>query len=69
MDLTVVGGLGGKEAAKHILTMDPKAQLVVSSGYFDDPVLADYQEHGFCAILPKPYKIADLAKVMGRLCR
>ena len=67
MDLTIVGGMGGKEAAQHILAMDPKARLVVSSGYFDDPVLADYKEYGFCAIMPKPYKVADLAEVMSGL--
>jgi two-component system, cell cycle sensor histidine kinase and response regulator CckA len=67
MDLTIAGGMGCKEAAEHILAMDPKARLVVSSGYFEDPVLADYREHGFCAIMPKPYKVADLAAVMSGL--
>ena len=47
--------------------MDPKARLVVSSGYFDEPVLADYKEHGFCAMMPKPYKVTDLAEVMSGL--
>ena len=63
----LAGGMGGKEAAQHILAIDPKARLVVSSGYFDDPVLADYEEHVFCAIVPKPYKVADLAEVMSGL--
>ncbi|UFS70926.1 response regulator [Geomonas sp. RF6] len=67
MDLTVMGGMGGKEAAEHILRLDPEARLVVSSGYFDDPVLADYREHGFCAVLPKPYKSSDLAEVINNL--
>jgi len=67
MDLTIVGGMGGKEAAQHILALDPEARLVVSSGYFDDPVLADYRDYGFCAVLPKPYKSADLAELLGRV--
>jgi len=69
MDLTVIGGMGGKEAAQHILALDPRAQLVVSSGYFDDPVLADYKEYGFCAVMPKPYKVSDLAELMNSLSR
>lgn len=67
MDLTVVGGMGGKDAAQHILAMDPHARLVVSSGYFDDPVLADYKTYGFCAIMQKPYKLSDLADLMTEL--
>jgi two-component system, cell cycle sensor histidine kinase and response regulator CckA len=67
MDLTVVGGMGGKEAAQHILAIDPAARLVVSSGYSDDPVLADHRRYGFCAVLPKPYKVADLAEVMSQV--
>jgi len=67
MDLTVIGGMGGKEAAGHILAIDPDAQLVVSSGYYDDPVLSDYRQHGFCAILPKPYKSSDLEKLMSSI--
>jgi two-component system, cell cycle sensor histidine kinase and response regulator CckA len=67
MDLTVIGGMGGREAAARILAADSQAKLVVSSGYFEDPVLADYQEHGFRAVLPKPYRIAELAEVMSGL--
>ncbi|GFO58760.1 hypothetical protein GMST_10850 [Geomonas silvestris] len=67
MDLTIPAGMGGKEAAREILNLDPQARLVVSSGYFDDPVMADYRAFGFCAVMPKPYKLAELALVMGRL--
>lgn len=67
MDLTVVGGMGGKEAAQHILALYPAARLLVSSGYYDDPVLADYRDYGFCAVLPKPYKSCDLVELLGGL--
>lgn len=67
MDLTVVGGMGGKDAAREILAIDPDAPLVVSSGYYDDPVVADYRDWGFRAVLPKPYRIAELEKVIGGL--
>ncbi|GFO67521.1 hypothetical protein GMLC_11000 [Geomonas limicola] len=67
MDLTIPAGMGGKEAAREILSLDPQARLVVSSGYFDDPVMADFPSFGFCAVMPKPYKLAELAALMGRL--
>lgn len=47
MDLTIPGGLGGKQAAEYILNEFPKASLVVSSGYSNDPILSNYKEHGF----------------------
>jgi PAS domain S-box-containing protein len=60
LDLTIVGGMGGKETAQRILALDPAARLIVSSGYSDDPVMAAYEQYGFCAALAKPYKITDL---------
>lgn len=67
MDLTIVGGMGGKEAAQHILSFDPEARLVVSSGYSDDLVLAEPAKYGFCAVLPKPYRVANVAEVMSQV--
>ena len=67
MDLTVPGGMGGKEAAQHILKIDPQARLVVSSGYSNDPVMADSARFGFCATIAKPYSMADVAGVLNRV--
>jgi CheY-like chemotaxis protein len=67
MDLTVPGGMGGKEAAQHILRINPQARLIVSSGYPDDPVIADFARFGFCATIVKPYCIAELTQVLKRL--
>ncbi len=67
MDLTVVGGMGGKEAARRILKIDPKAKLVVSSGYSNDPILSSHREYGFCGALRKPYKLEDLSRLLNRL--
>lgn len=65
MDLTIPGGMGGAEAACRIRDFDPDAILVVSSGYSDDPVMANFKEYGFCAALEKPYTAADIAKIMA----
>jgi PAS domain S-box-containing protein len=64
IDLTIPGGMGGKEAAQRILAIDPAARLIVSSGYSSDPVMADFVNHGFCAAMAKPYRVADLARAM-----
>ncbi len=64
MDLTVPGGMGGQEAMRQLREIDPNVRAVVSSGYSGDPVLANFREHGFCGIVPKPYRVADLAKVL-----
>jgi two-component system cell cycle sensor histidine kinase/response regulator CckA len=67
MDLTIPGGMGGKEAAKHILDIDPKAELIVSSGYSNDPVMAEYKKYGFYGAVVKPYKVHQLAHVLSEL--
>lgn len=59
--------MGGKEAVKKLLEMDPEAKAVVSSGYSDDPVLANYKDYGFSGVIPKPFTQRDLSEVLGRL--
>lgn len=66
MDLTVPGGVGGKEALRRILAVDPGAKAIVSSGYSNDPVMADFAHHGFRGVLEKPYKIEDLSEVLNQ---
>jgi len=65
LDLTVPGGMGGKEAAQEILAIDPDARIVVSSGYSQDPIMANYREHGFCAVLAKPFDLSELGAVLN----
>ncbi len=61
MDLTIPGGMGGKEAIQKLLAIDPQVKAVVSSGYSNDPIMADYKKYGFCGVISKPYVIEDLA--------
>jgi PAS domain S-box-containing protein len=65
MDLTIPGGMGGKETIIKLKEIDPKIKAVVSSGYSNDPVLARYKEHGFEAVLAKPYKIETLSATIA----
>jgi PAS domain S-box-containing protein len=64
MDLTIPGGVGGKEAIKQLMEIDPSVKAIVSSGYATDPVMSRHREYGFCAMLAKPYEIADLAQIV-----
>ncbi len=64
MDLTIPGGMGGKEAAEKLLKVDSQAKIIVASGYSNDPVMADYRRYGFCAAIPKPFDIADLSRAI-----
>ncbi|MBI5381315.1 MAG: PAS domain S-box protein [Opitutae bacterium] len=65
LDLTVPGGMGGLEAMQALREVDPRVCAIVSSGYSSDPVLANYRAHGFRGMVPKPYKITELAKVLA----
>ncbi|WP_456430783.1 PAS domain S-box protein [Thermosulfuriphilus sp.] len=67
MDLTVRGGMGGKEALKALLKIDPEVKAVVSSGYSDDPVMANFREFGFLDVVAKPYRMKDLIEVLRRI--
>jgi two-component system, cell cycle sensor histidine kinase and response regulator CckA len=69
MDLTIPGGMGGVDAARGILALDPEAKLIVSSGYSDDPVMSDYREYGFLAALEKPYQAKDIAEALAAVSR
>jgi len=64
MDLTIPGGMGGKEAAQKILEFDPGARLIVSSGYSVDPVMANCEKYGFRGAVIKPYEAMEISNVL-----
>ncbi|RMG52617.1 MAG: PAS domain S-box protein [Acidobacteria bacterium] len=67
MDLTVPGGMGGREAMKRLLEIDPHVRAIVSSGYSRDPVMAEHEKYGFQAVITKPYKIEDLDRTIRQV--
>ncbi len=64
MDLTIPGGMGGSEAIQHLRKLDPQVTAIVSSGYSNDPVMSNFQQHGFKGVVAKPYKVEELTKVI-----
>ena len=64
MDLTIPGGMGGKEAIQRLRQIDPAIKAIVSSGYSMDAAMSDYASHGFVAVVPKPYKAGTLLRVI-----
>ena len=69
MDLTIPGGMGGKEASQKLLELDPDACAVVSSGYSNDPIMENPKNFGFKAAIQKPYTVQDLSKSMSELIK
>lgn len=66
LDLTVRGGMGGVEAARLIRAIDPNVPIVASSGYVDDRVLLEFENHCFTDVLIKPYTLERLCAVLTR---
>ena len=69
MDLTIPHGMGGGEALEKIREFDPDVCAIVSSGYYDDPVMANFEDYGFRAVLPKPYEPSELRELVEQLCK
>ena len=66
MDLTIPGGMGGKETIREIHKIDSEAKVLVSSGYSNDPVMANFSEYGFCGAIVKPFQMRELMEVVGK---
>lgn len=67
MDLTIQGGMGGKETMKALLALDPEVKGIVSSGYNNDPILAHFRQYGFCGMVSKPYTVRELRETLNEL--
>jgi signal transduction histidine kinase/ActR/RegA family two-component response regulator len=69
IDLTIPGGMGGKKAIQELLKIDPDVKSIVSSGYSNDPVMADFSKYGFSGVLAKPYEMYELDDVLREVMR
>jgi len=64
LDLTVRGGLGAKGTIERLRELDPEVQAIVSSGYATDEIIHHYRDHGFSAMITKPYTIRKLSETL-----
>ncbi len=69
LDLTVRGGMGGKEAIRKLLEIDPNVKAIVASGYSNDPVLANFEAYGFSGVFAKQDKAEELGKVLHKVIK
>jgi len=67
LDLTIPGKMGGKETITKLLEIDPTVKAIVSSGYSNDPIMAEFQKYGFSGVVPKPYSLEKLGSTVYSL--
>ena len=67
MDLSMPNGMGGREAIRELLSIDPRVKAVVSSGDSRDPAIVNPSEYGFCHALPKPYTMDELSNILDKV--
>jgi len=67
LDLTIVGGMSGKDTIGQLLKIDTNVKAIVSSGYSTDIVVSEYDKYGFKGILPKPYELVAMSQVLNKI--
>jgi CheY-like chemotaxis protein len=69
LDLTVRGGMGGRDANRLLHEIDPGVRTIVFSGYSEDPIMSDYRKYGFSGFLSKPCEIGELSVVLHEVLK
>ena len=67
MDITIPGGMGGKQAIRTLHEIDPETKAIVSSGYSNDPVMANCKAYGFVDTILKPYDMIELSQILHKV--
>jgi PAS domain S-box-containing protein len=67
MDLTIPGGMGGKETIQILRETDDHITAIASSGYSNDPIMAEYKTYGFSGVITKPYMVSELERVLNEV--
>ena len=69
MDLTIPGGMGGKETVKKLREIDPQARVIAFSGYSNDPIFTNFKEYGFNGVLSKPFSIEEFMQTISQVLK
>ncbi len=69
LDLTVPGGMGGRETIQRLIEVDPQVKAIVSSGYSNDPIMANFISYGFKGVVSKPYTIKEISEALNELIK
>jgi len=69
VDLTIPGGMGGREAVEELLALDPQVRAVVTTGYSNDPVVANFRDYGFVEMVGKPFRVEELSGVIAKVMK
>jgi PAS domain S-box-containing protein len=69
MDLTIPGGMGGKETVKRLREIDKNARVIVFSGYSNDPIFSNFKEYGFDGVLSKPFSIEEFTRTISMVLK
>jgi len=67
LDLTIPGGMGGRETIARLREIDPGVRAIVSSGYSNDPIMANPREFGFQEMVSKPFQMQEIGEALQRL--
>ncbi len=67
MDLTIKGGMGGKETINELIELDPEVKAIVTSGYSNDPIMNNFSKYGFCGVITKPFKVEELINKLQKV--
>ena len=63
----MIGGMGGVETAAKLKELDPDSRLIVSSGYSDAPVMSEFADYGFSAVIVKPWTVKEISDVLRKV--
>lgn len=69
LDLTVKGGLGGREVIGLLMIIDPDVRALVSSGHLNDPIIENHRAYGFCGLVPKPFTVEEMSEALEKAKR
>ena len=67
LDYTIPGSLGGLETLNRLRAIDPQVKALISSGYANNPVMADWAYYGFSGVVAKPYTMAQLQEALHKV--